>query len=390
MKKKILTFVLAICMIIPCALMVSACDKGADAKVMNVELNPKIEFVLDQNDKVLSVNALNEDGNHIISVSLNADTEVSGFEGLTADEAVELFLELTKENGYLITGNEEEIKIEVSGDADALLKKVKNKANEFFTQNGIDVEIVTGALKKAQILNEVKASVKEYSESELKAMTEAQLIDLLKKSREETKNLLTQELKEAYYNMRLEKINIAEMESLLNLIERIGGQVSDSLNQFKTSMETLMSKVEALEAAYYEQFLVSDSAYNIAKQAYIDAKENLLAQRLALATEGFTEEERAILANLEAAVAAAEAAWENAKVAAELAIESARVAVVTTMNSVKGMVASVKAMLELNPLIDLDTLAGAKENMKNDFKKYFADHDHFKDFVGHGHWQKAA
>ena len=70
---------------------------------------------MDQNDKVLTVNALNEDGNHIISIAIDAEQT---FEGLSADEALEMFLDITKDNGYLITGNEEQVSIKISGDAE--------------------------------------------------------------------------------------------------------------------------------------------------------------------------------------------------------------------------------------------------------------------------------
>ena len=139
MKKKILSLLLVFCFIIPCAFGLVACggnddddDKSttsATAKVMNVSLNPKLEFVLDKNDKVVSVNALNDDGNNIISISIDEETQKSLFEGLTADEAVELFLEISEENGYLISGDEEEIKIEISGSAESLISKIKSAAN---------------------------------------------------------------------------------------------------------------------------------------------------------------------------------------------------------------------------------------------------------------------
>jgi len=385
MKKKILTFVLAICMIIPCAWVLTACGKGqtSETKVMNVELNPKVEFVLDKNDKVLSVNALNEDGNHIISLAINAETV---FENLTADEAVELFLQLTKESGYLITGDEEEIKIEISGQAKDLLKKVENKAKQFFAENEIDVDVITATLKKADIVNELQKCVKEYSKAELDKMTEAQLIDLLKGSREETKNLLTQELKEAYYDLRLEKINTAELQSLSELVARFGQFVANS-EAFATLMGTLNNAVTALETVYQEQFLAEDSPYNIAKQAYIDAKQTLLARRLELIKEELTEDERLILDELAQNVATAEAAWNSAKATAELAIQEAKSAVNKALNDAKSMAEGIKEMLK--PFADLTQLLKAKDNMREGFKDYFAGHEQFKDFLGQGHWQKA-
>jgi len=385
MKKKILTFVLAICMIIPCAWVLTACGKGqtSETKVMNVELNPKVEFVLDKNDKVLSVNALNEDGNHIISLAINAETV---FENLTADEAVELFLQLTKESGYLITGDEEEIKIEISGQAKDLLKKVENKAKQFFAENEIDVDVITATLKKADIVNELQKCVKEYSKAELDKMTEAQLIDLLKGSREETKNLLTQELKEAYYDLRLEKINTAELQSLSELVARFGQFVANS-EAFATLMGTLNNAVTALETVYQEQFLAEDSPYNIAKQAYIDAKQTLLARRLELIKEELTEDERLILDELAQNVATAEAAWNSAKATAELAIQEAKSALNKALNDAKSMAEGIKEMLK--PFADLTQLLKAKDNMREGFKDYFAGHEQFKDFLGQGHWQKA-
>lgn len=388
MKKKILTFVLAICMIIPCAWVLTACGKGdtSETKVMNVELNPKVEFVLDKDDKVLSVNALNEDGNHIISLAIDAETV---FENLTADEAVELFLQLTKENGYLITGDEEEIKIEISGQAKDLLKKVENKAKQFFTENEIDVDVITATLKKADIVNELQQCVKEYSKAELDKMTEAELIDLLKGSREETKNLLTQELKEAYYDLRLEKINTAELQSLSELVARFGQLVANS-EEFATLMGTLNNAVTALETAYQEQFLAEDSQYNIAKQAYIDAKQTLLARRLELIKGELTEDDRLILDELDELaqnVATAEAAWNSAKATAELAIQEAKSALNKALNDAKLMAEGIKEMLK--PFADLTQLLNAKDNMREGFKDYFAGHDQFKDFLGQGHWQKA-
>lgn len=394
MKKKILSFVLAICMMIPCAFVLGAC-KGTDepaveatTKIMNVGLNPKIEFVLNEDDKVLSVNALNEDGNHIISISLDANTKISGFEGLTADEAMELFLEITEDNGYLITGDAEKISIEISGEADELLNKVKQRANQFLSENGLNLEVATDFLAKTDLLNEVQQCVKEYTQQELAGMTEEQLIDLLKTSRQETKNLLTQELKDAYYNMRAEKINMAELEKLLELVDEIE---NEAVTLFKTGMVALSSSLEALEEAYNTNFLAETSQYNIAKQAYIQAKEDLLAQRLALGADGdgLTETDIQDLATFEQAVADAEATLATVKAQANLAIETARATLHQAMSDVQASVAGVKALLGIRGT-NLDELNQAKQHIKESFKGYFANHEKFADFVGHGHWKQVA
>lgn len=391
MKKKFLGFVLVVCLIMPLAVALAGCNTGDDnnAKIMNVELNPKLEFVLDGNSKVLSVNAINEDGNHIISLSIDAQTAKSVFEGMTAEEAISKFLELAKENGYLITGNEEEIKIEISGKADQLLNKVKEKANKFLTDNGINIDVLTEKLEKSELKEEVEKCFKELSQSEINGMSQEELVALLKESRQETKNLLTQELKDAYYNLRAEKVNVAEIEELFGLMENLSGAGEALVASYKTSIENLMAKVEELEAKYAELLLDENSAFNQAKQQYIDAKEALLEKRLELAEDGFTSAEKAILENLETAVEQAKNAMETAKELAETAIGSVRSALDLALNTVKASLETLKTTLQTLG-VNLDAVANAKEQAKNEFKNFFKQHEELGGFVGlnKGHWGK--
>lgn len=388
MKKIFLSLMLAVCLMLPSMFLLTACgdsDNDSTAKVMNVGLNPKLEFVLDKNNEVVSVNALNDDGNHIVSIAIDKETL---FEGLTADEAVELFLEIADENGYLITGNEEEISIEVSGDADALMKKVKDKANKYFTDNNLDISIVVDKIEKEDIMEEVKNCMREYTDAELQQMTEEQLINLLKKSRGETKDLLTQELKDVYYNMRLERINIAELESLLSIIEGLDAQIQEQFATFVTNMEALTAKVSELETAYNTYFLSETSDFNVAKDTYISAKEQLLAKRLELGLDGeISEEDKTTLESFETAVAEAKTALDSAKAAADTAITEAKSALNEVIATVKASVEQVKIVLETLG-VNLDALIGAKEHAKDNFKTHFEGHEHFGGHVGHdkSHW----
>ena len=80
--KKFLSILFAFLVLVPCTYVLTACGGNKTEKVMNVDLNPSLEFVLDKNDKVVTVNALNDDGNHIISIATKSETL---FEGLTAE-----------------------------------------------------------------------------------------------------------------------------------------------------------------------------------------------------------------------------------------------------------------------------------------------------------------
>lgn len=63
---------------------------------MQVDINPSVEFILDADDKVLSVTALNDDGALIVAGE--------AFVGKTAEDAVELMASISTDAGYLVKG----------------------------------------------------------------------------------------------------------------------------------------------------------------------------------------------------------------------------------------------------------------------------------------------
>ena len=91
--KKILSalcvMALCLCVVLPLA----ACNTAEEQKqVMTVELNPSLEFILDGKNKVVSVNANNEDGNLILS----AQTQDKQFVGSTSEQAMQLYISICK------------------------------------------------------------------------------------------------------------------------------------------------------------------------------------------------------------------------------------------------------------------------------------------------------
>lgn len=85
-----LSLVLASVLLLP---LTGCSKKGDEGKIMTVELNPQVEFLLDANDKVVTVNAINDEGNYLIA---KVD-----FVGMTAEEALNAFLKVSAEDGFL-------------------------------------------------------------------------------------------------------------------------------------------------------------------------------------------------------------------------------------------------------------------------------------------------
>ena len=132
--KKLISILVVLVLVVGALFALTACEpKGKPATVMNISLNPEVEFVLDGNGKVLTVNALNEDGNLIITATV--------FEGKTAEEAAKLFVQVSHELGFLVSGNAQiennDINIEISGDAadvQEMYQEVKTSVQEYFTK----------------------------------------------------------------------------------------------------------------------------------------------------------------------------------------------------------------------------------------------------------------
>lgn len=381
--KKFLSFIFAFAIIMPCMFLLTACGKDEGTqKVMNVGLNPKLEFVLDKNDKVVAVNALNDDGNHLLSLEVDTQSVIDAFEGMSAEEAVDLFMELSKDNGYLITGNEEEISIEISGDANELIKSVKGVASKFLTDNGIrNITIKTAKINLDNIRAEVKKCMQEYTDAQLAEMNEEQLIALLQTSRQETKEFLTQELKEAYYTLRAQEINIAEFDALFNLIP---SAIKSQFDEFITAMGGLETAMLDLQTTITNQWLATDGAYNDAMEQYVEAKENLLKARLELSADGVIDaDEKLSLADEEQAVENAKEAVDNALTTVTSQINGVKEDLQEAFDEVKQLIQGVRTSLEkvMSTFgLDMTSLENAIVKAKSSFKEDF--NEEFSAFVG--------
>lgn len=106
-----------------------------------VEINPKIEFTVDDDDIVTSVEFLNED-----ALTIGADIE---FVGMDLDEALELFYTLALEAGYLdVNVDDNVIVITVGNDDEDLEEEIRQRtrgrAEDFMRKNRIRGGILSG------------------------------------------------------------------------------------------------------------------------------------------------------------------------------------------------------------------------------------------------------
>lgn len=333
----------------------------AQQKIMNLSLNPSVEFVLDGKNKVVSVSANNDEGNFIVA---NAS-----FTGLTAEDAADLFLRVVKNNGFLIEGevssNENKLKIEVSGDtAQKIFNSVKQSLEDKMTELSVTVNFDNfEKITKAEIQALVKECFMELDEEQISQMSEDRLLEMLKNSRAETKDLLSEELKEYYYHARHAEILQAKfdkMQELINLLPDALGAIKTTFSNLK---QDLIDALHDLNNEYKNIFLNQTSEYRIAVENFISAKKALLEGRLD-SFELISKEQ------LESALENAEQALVLAKNTATGLIDTAYNGVISALNAIENGVQTIFSLIDMDKVNQ--TIETAKAQFAQNFKVEFS------------------
>lgn len=333
--KKIKKIIAVVCSAVMAtgALTLVACggEESAEKRVMNVACNPEVEFVLDSKDKVISVNALNEEGNLII----NAES----FKGKTAEEAVTLFVQVATETGFIVSGNaklvgaENEIEISFSGEvqsAEEIFGEIEKSVRAYLDKTGVTAEIEKAEAIGEEKLENLVAEVAPYlTEEEIEEMETSELVEILYESRKETAEMYSQELKNAYYEAKAHAMEKAELETLKS---KANSLVAGALDGVYQGYESAVENIETLRMNY---LISEDSGYQKALASFREAKIAFLNYRNEVASkENVTEEELARLADLEKVLNAQEEVLISLGESANALLDTAKGQLETAYNTV--------------------------------------------------------
>lgn len=272
--KKFVSFMLAAvlcCSVFSFAACSDTKNETRDTAVMTVSLNPEVEFVLNSDDVVVAVNALNEEGNLILSADV--------FVGKDKETAVKTFVQVSKETGFLVTGNvkagENEINVSISGkDAQARYDEVKAKLDEYFDEEKITATVAQAKEDVNAFIDAQVAKVAPYLEAaEIKAMDYAEKIKVIMDSAEETAEMYSEEVKNAYYRAKADAYEIAKFEYVAAHLDSV------TANALKLTTKIYETACGAYENAYNSIFVSEKSAYQVSLAAFRIAKTNYLNYR---------------------------------------------------------------------------------------------------------------
>lgn len=361
---------------------------GEAAARMQVDINPSVEFILDADDKVLSVTALNDDGALIVAGE--------AFVGKTAEDAVELMASISTDAGYLVKGElsagQDGITISITGDEEAaqkLYEDVKAGVDAFLEKSGIDAAVERGeALKLDALRDLVQAADPTLTDEEVAAMTEEQLLNALKISRIETAQLLTEELRAAYNTAKEYDFRFAERQATKSVIEGLGSAYESFLNGYAAALDSYQKAIQAVEQARYDYLVDAGSDYQKILAEVREQKDKVLEQRKEAAElpEGAAKEAaKAALAAEEAILETKEAALELAGDAANASFDLALSAMKTVENALteleKTFPEEITTALTENAQKAQDAMNAAKDEAfakfeeahKDDIEKALAD-----------------
>ena len=292
--------------------------------VMNMSINPEVEFILDGDGKVITVNALNEDGNLIIASSYFDDIV-----GKSAQEAGTIFVQASKDYGFIVSGNfqTEDAEIEVSFSADdetinSMYENLKENIENFLSTENITATITKAEQITKEKLQELVEECAPYLEkAEIVAMEQAELIRELANSRKETAEFYSQQLKKAYYDSKAYVLEQAEFEALKEHLTEIQ-KVAFEIEYF-----TYTQSIEAIETIRLNYLVGENSTYQRALNTLRERKAEYLAFREELSKLSENEINELALRQLENL----ESAFEKA----EDALIEANESVVTMLDTAK-------------------------------------------------------
>ncbi len=294
--KKIISALIITAMLLSTAFLLSSCSDGDDTTQketvtrITLDVNPSIELIVDNKNKVTAVTALNDDGAIVIAGE--------AFIGKTPEEATKLILDISLDTGYIVSGNVEagtnEIKISVSGDseyADKLTKSIKAEVELF-----IDTEKITAEYKEAAALTKAELekmveSVSELAEEELSKLTENELYKLLEESRIETATLLTEEMREAYNTAKEYEIEYTKRQEYAKIMEELGGFSAMLHSSYKKAVDDYHAAIEEVENFRYENLISPTSEYQKALLKMREAKVEFLKERQYVASLSINDSE---------------------------------------------------------------------------------------------------
>ncbi len=282
-KSKNSTLAIIIAIILVLALAVGAVflltrNDNKPASVMECSVNPDCQIVLNSQNRVLSVNYLNDDAEMMFS---SVD-----FTNKTADEATKMFVDIATKSGHIsldINGTGAEVTITISAKSGAnmenLQKKVTEKVNQYFADNGILAKAVCEVQEGFEnALKNIDSTVTDLSNK-----TEQEILDELNKTSQDI-DKIARSLQDDFFtglkNLK-ESLNYVSFEKTFDSARNAVDNIQSTIEGYEKTLndkdvsEVVKETTKPLLKAAKEELKVLKDQLNKAEKELNNVKKEL-------------------------------------------------------------------------------------------------------------------
>ena len=224
--------------------------------IVQVDVNPSIEMVVDEKNQVLSVRGLNDEGKMVL--------EGEAFIGKNVDD--------------------NKVTVTVSAETDKISEKINTQIYGTIAKVCEELNL-TAVIEnvKGYVIDEIKALAKELdptlTEEEINNFTYTQLVNVVKLYHLEVADLASVKLEELYRQAKEYDISFVEKEAVKEAVDKLDITYQATIGLYDIAYEKLADAYEYVQNKYKEYFINSDSEYVIALEKLAKEKEALLLQR---------------------------------------------------------------------------------------------------------------
>lgn len=266
-------------------------NKKVNAKeynaIVQVDVNPSIQMVVDEENKVLSITGLNDEGKMIIYGE--------AIVGKNLDEALEIIVKIETDLGYLVEGSDDnKVTLTISANTEEITNKIeefsRNTLNKVLEETGVIATIETA---KGYAEEELKLLAKELdptlTEEEINNFNYNDYVHVVQLYHLEVADLASVKLEEMYNEFKNYQISITEKEAVKNAVNYLEIKYQGLIHTYNLAYDALNNAYTSMQDGYYSQFIDSTSEYQKAWLELAELKQAYLDQRVVVAN--LTEEE---------------------------------------------------------------------------------------------------
>lgn len=245
--------------------------------VIQMDVNPSVSFVIDEDEVVISIYGENDEGKMII---INEEIV-----GLKLSEAIEKIIEIESETGYLlkgkVDGTENKITVTIESFKDQIAEEVQmnisstiNKVCETLKIQE-NLEIVKSTTKE-HLIKRVKELDPTITEEQISQMTNQQLVSYISGCQLEKINIPTEEIENLYNKIKTQELQLVEQKTTKTVIDGLDSTYQFLIENYDKLYQGLIIAQDAVNEAYVKNFIDEESSYQKALITYQNNKLEVL------------------------------------------------------------------------------------------------------------------